>query len=80
MEYFGSTGKPGDKEWLALASNALKERLPDGYGFILMAMPFGTGKGRLYYCSDLDRESAIKVVKEWLFQVGSEENWMKHIK
>ena len=70
-----------DREFIQLAAKAAHDKLPDGYGFILLAAPTnGAGDGRLVYCSNFKREDAINVLKEWLIQSSGEEEWMKHIK
>lgn len=71
--------KPGDKEYLRLCADQVKARLPDNYGFILVAAPFGQASGRMVYVSSMRREDAINVLKEWLIKVSGEEEWMKHI-
>lgn len=68
-----------DKDYLRLAAKAVESKLPDQHGFILLTMPFGPNS-RLSYTANIDRSYAINVLKEFLFQVGQEENWMKHIK
>jgi hypothetical protein len=68
-----------NREYLRLAADAVKARLPDNHVFILLTMPVGDG-GRLRYTSNVDRECAIKVLKEFLFHIGEAENWMLHIK
>jgi len=71
---------PSDgKEYLRAAAKAVETHLPDNHGFILMTMPFGPG-GKMTYLSSIDREDAIKVLKEFLFRCGEEETWMQHIK
>lgn len=71
-----------DREFLKLAGQAIKEKLPDNYAFILLAAPIGTdaGDNRLVYISSMDRESAINVLKAWLIQASGPEEWMTHIK
>jgi len=69
-----------DKRYLQLAAEAVHDKLPDHHGFILMAVPFEGGDGRLKYISSLKREDAITVLKEWLINCGHKEDWMKHIK
>jgi hypothetical protein len=59
--------------------------LPDNHGFILMVVPYGSGEGRLEYLSNLKREDAINLlkeflIKEFLIKCGAEEDWMKHIR
>jgi hypothetical protein len=69
-----------EKEYLQRAAEAVDAALPDHHGFILLAVPFEGGDGRIKYVSSLKREDAILVLKEWLIKCGHEEDWMKHIK
>lgn len=74
------TRKPNDKNYMQLAAEAIDAKMPDRTGFILLALPLGdTGDNRLRYISNVDRESAIRLLKEFLFSCGHEEEWMKHI-
>lgn len=68
-----------DKEFLSLAAKAAHDRLPDGSVFILMVAPPGENV-RLGYVSNMDRPTAINVLKEWLIKSSGEEEWMKHLK
>jgi len=70
-----------DREFLNEAAKAIKDKLPDNYGFILMAAPFeGEGDNRLVYLSTMKREDAINVLKEFLIKCSGEEEWLKHLK
>lgn len=76
-----NTNKPLDREFLKEAADAVKARLPDNYGFILLAFPFHKeGDERLLYVSNAKREDAIASLKEWLIKCSAPEDWMKHIK
>lgn len=68
-----------NREFLQLAGRDIKARLPNGWGFILLAATFGED-GQLVYTSDIDRKDAINVLKEFLIKAGAEEDWMKHLK
>lgn len=68
-----------DKEYLQIAAKAVADKLPDHHGFILMAVPLEGGDGRLKYISNLKREDAINLLKEWLIKCGHAEDWMKHL-
>ena len=69
-----------DKEFLQNTAKEIKARLPDGYAFILLAIPFSTGgDSRLVYVSNMDRQTAVLVLKEWLIKCSAEEDWMKHL-
>lgn len=67
------------REFLREMAVTLKAKLPDNYGFILLAAPSGE-KGRLVYTSTFERTGAINVLKEWLLKCGAHEDWMTHIK
>ena len=69
-----------DREYLRDLARTIEARLPDGYGFILLAFPFGEEPGRLFYTSNAKREDAVASLKEWLIKASGEEEWMKHIK
>lgn len=70
-----------DREFLNDAAKAVHAKLPDGYGFILLAAPFnGEGDARLVYVANVQRADAINMLKEWLLKCGAAEDWMKHIK
>jgi hypothetical protein len=66
-----------DREWLNRAATLIKDELPDGFGFILLAFNFGP-EGHLIYTSNAERKDAIAALKEWLLKVSPEE-WLKHI-
>lgn len=69
-----------DRAFIQSAGDAIKAKLPDNYGFILLAFPFnGEGDKRLVYCSNAQRADALNTVKEWLLKCGASEGWMKHI-
>ena len=66
-----------DKIWLQEMSELVKNKLPEGYGFIVFAFPFDGG--RMFYASNGQREDCIKALREWLAQVdGDGQNWLKH--
>jgi hypothetical protein len=70
-----------DKEYLKETAKAIKAKLPDNFGFILLAFPFNNeGDNRLVYISDAKREDAIASMKEFLLKCGAAEDWMQHIK
>lgn len=71
-----------DKEYLKLAAQEIRKRLPDNHSFILLVAENGEAKenSRLFYVSSMTRETAINVLKEWLINASGEEEWMKHIK
>lgn len=69
-----------DKEYLKEAARALEGKLPDNHGFILMVAPFSDQPGRMCYISNMQRESAVAALKEWLLKASGPEEWMRHIK
>lgn len=71
----------GQKEYLREMAMVLKSKLPDNYGFIVLALPIGepNGTDRVTYLSTLERTGAIAAVKEWLLKCGAVEDWLKHI-
>jgi hypothetical protein len=70
---------PGDKEYLQLACEALSAKLPDNHGFILLVAPTGTTEpGKLRYASNLGREDALHLLRQFHAHVGDGTNWMKH--
>jgi hypothetical protein len=70
-----------DKDYLREAAEAAKAKLPDKYGFILLAFPFNNeGDGRLVYISNAQREQVLNAMKEFIVRCGAGEDWMKHIK
>ena len=75
----GMNERPHDKQYLTDAGKAINALLPDHHGFILLAVPFKGGDKRVKYISNLKREDAIKVLKEFMITCCSEEDWMKHI-
>lgn len=73
-----------DRAFLNEAAQAIHAKLPDNWGFILLAAP-PTGtvpetQQRLVYVSNLQRPDAINVLKEWLIKASGPEDWMQHIK
>jgi hypothetical protein len=74
---------PLDREFLQEAATALHAKLPDNWGFIVLAAPqTGTvpeAQQRVVYVSNLKREDAINVLKEWLIKASGPEEWMQHI-
>ncbi len=68
-----------DKEYLKNIAKAVQERLPDGYGFILLAAGQGKG-GRTNYISNLPRNNAIDLMAETTLKfIDNPENFGKHV-
>ena len=70
---------PHDKEYLKDAAKAVDALLPDHHGFIILAVPFAGGDRRLKYVSNLKREDAVRVLKEFLNRGCGEDEWMRHV-
>jgi hypothetical protein len=68
-----------DKEYLQEVARAIEAKMPDNHGFVLLVAPFGEGKRRGVYASNMKREDAVNVIKEWLIRAGHEEDWMKQL-
>ena len=59
-------------------AHAVDERLPAHYGFIVLVAPEGE-ESMCNYVSNLPRENAVNVLKEFLIRAGHAEDWMKHL-
>jgi hypothetical protein len=72
----------GYKGYLQRAATAIDHQLPDGHGFILLTFPFGgtPENNVVQYASNAERGDAVLAVKEWLFRMGVNEEWMKHVR
>lgn len=69
-----------EKEYLKEIAKIVDSKLPDNHKFILISAPIGDDPGRvLSYISNMERESVLNVLKEWLIKCGAEEDWMKQI-
>ena len=55
----------------------VREELPSGWGFVLMAFPFGYPPGRSNYVSNCKREDVIPVLKDFIKR--TEGQWGKHL-
>lgn len=60
-------------------AHAVNERLPSNFGFFVMVFPFNGNDQAANYVSNSKREDVIKVMKEFLFRAGVDDQWMKHI-
>lgn len=71
---------PLDRDFLSQAAKAASDKLPDGYAFLLLAAPVEQqGDKRMVYASNMKREDALNILKEFLLKCGAAEDWMKHI-
>lgn len=66
------------RDQLQKIAHLVDEELPDGWGFVLFAFPFGENEGRLNYVAKAPREDAVKLIKEWLDK-QSPENFGRHV-
>jgi hypothetical protein len=71
---------PTDSDTMRLIAGDVKRSLPPGYGFFVLVAPFDSEDGRANYVSNMTRETALLVMKEFLLRAGAAEDWMKHIK
>jgi hypothetical protein len=69
-----------DNEVMRRIADSVKCRLPAGYGFFVLVMPFDSTDGRANYVSNITRETALLAMKEFLLRAGAAEDWMQHIK
>jgi hypothetical protein len=67
---------PHDKQWLQDMCEIVKQKTPEGYGFIVFAFPYVSGE-RMYYASSGQREDCIRALKSWLSQVDGGK-WATH--
>lgn len=66
------------REALQVIAEEIDERLPSGWGFILMTFPFKGSDGRCNYVSSAKRESAIPFLEEFI-KKSNEETFGKHV-
>ena len=68
------------RERLQAIAREVDDRLPMGYGFIVLAFPFDTGvdEHRVEYCSNGKREDVIKAMKEFIDKNKNPADWAKH--
>lgn len=53
------------KKNLKHLADKIKDELPDGFGFALLAFEFNR-EGQLMYISNADRADIVKAMKEWI--------------
>lgn len=63
---------------MELLANLVKSHMPENFGFIIMACPYGDS-GRLRYASTMDRKGVINLLKEFLIDCSSMEGWAKDL-
>lgn len=51
-------------------ASLIDNELPDGWGFFVMAFPFGDAKGRMNYVSNAKREDVHRLMREFLSKGG----------
>lgn len=64
---------------LKVSEEMLSKAAGERMGVVILAVPFRENT-RLAYGSNIRREDAINLLKEWLIQASGEEEWMEHIK
>jgi hypothetical protein len=60
---------------LQTIGRTVDRQLPYGWGFVVLAFPFGSG-GRLNYLSNADRVDVVRVMYEFI--ETTKERWMEH--
>lgn len=60
-------------------AHAVDERIPEGFGFMVLVFPFGADDGRANYVSSGQRADVIRAMKEFIIKAGAGEDWMKHL-
>lgn len=60
---------------LKAMANFIDKLLPYGWGFVVLAFPFGAG-GRMNYVSNAQRPDVIRAMYEFI--EASKEQWMEH--
>jgi hypothetical protein len=55
------------------------EELPENWGFVLMAFPYGEPDGRLNYVAKCKREDGIEIIRKWLDIQDNPGNFGKHV-
>lgn len=66
-----------DQQWLQDCCELVKNKMPDGYSFVVFGFPSKEG-GRCYYASSAKRESVVAALKVWLEH--AESDYLKHVK
>lgn len=64
------------RDRMQLIGRLVDEELPQGWGFVVLAFPFGDEAGRLNYVANGAREDVIKVMKEFIAK--TEASWGSH--
>lgn len=68
------------RERMQAVAKAVERELPEGWGYFVLAFPFGEGADhRADYVSNAQRKDVLNVMKEFLIRNGAEEDWMKHL-
>lgn len=54
---------------MQLIAKKVKEELPEGYGFIVLAFPFGENKdNEMMYVSNANRDDVITAMSEFIYK------------
>lgn len=60
------------KSKMQLIAKKVDEELPEGYGFVVLAFPFGESpNNELMYASNANRVDIVKVMEEWIIKTGN---------
>lgn len=71
---------PEHQAYLQAIGDSVKSQLPPDYAFLVIAAPLiDQDTRKTFYVSSITRPTAIKLLKEFLFRIGEDEDWMKHI-
>lgn len=68
-----------DKQYMQEVAEVIQSKLPDSSGFIALVLTPSGDDRRVFYVSNLSRQDAVALLKEWLIKAGHGEDWMKHL-
>lgn len=54
----------------------VKRELPEKWGFIVLAFPFGTAEGRMNYVSNAERDDVVRAMYEFI--EATKGHWAQH--
>lgn len=66
------------REVMQQIAREVDDLLPQSWGFIVLAFPFGDAPGRLNYIANCNRDDALKVISEWLEKTKARPDWGGH--
>jgi hypothetical protein len=56
-------------------ARSVKRQLPDGWAFVVLAFPFGSG-GRMNYVANADRVDVVRAMYEFI--EATKQQWARH--